>query len=258
MNTISYSPLQLRELFHLEILRLLARKLKPGHYVLKGGVNMRFFFGSPRYSEDMDLDAQDIGVADLQDKVMSVLSARSLLDSCAAFGVTRVVPPKISKAKQTETTQRFKIHLITSDGDDLFTKIEFSRRGIDPGVRIESIRAEILRTLRLPPLICPHYCAETAMQQKIGALAGRSATQARDIFDLYLLSTQAKVSKENVSIAKKEMLKKAMENIYSVDFKQFDDTVLSFFPHEQRMLYEEADRWDEIRLIVSHLIGALL
>jgi hypothetical protein len=55
MNGISYAPLQLWELFHLEVLRRLAQKLKPGQYALKGGVNMRFFFGSPRYSEDIDL-----------------------------------------------------------------------------------------------------------------------------------------------------------------------------------------------------------
>jgi len=51
MNTLAYNHLQLRELFHLEFLRRLALKLKPGQYILKGGVNMRFFFGSPRYSE---------------------------------------------------------------------------------------------------------------------------------------------------------------------------------------------------------------
>jgi hypothetical protein len=47
MNGISYAPLQLWELFHLEVLRRLAQKLKPGQYALKGGVNMRFFFRQP-------------------------------------------------------------------------------------------------------------------------------------------------------------------------------------------------------------------
>lgn len=258
MNVISYSVLQLRELFHLELLRRLAQKLKPANFVLKGGVNMRFFFSSPRYSEDMDLDSKGIGVAELQDKVMAVLTARSLQDALATFGIARVVPPELSKAKQTETTQRFKIHLITAAGEDLFTKVEFSRRGIDPGVKMESIQAEILRTLRLPPLICPHYCAETAMRQKIGALAGRSATQARDIFDLYLLSTQSKLSKDNAPVEKKETLEKALENIYTVDFNQFDDTVLSFFPHEQRIFYGDKEQWDEIRLTASHCIEELL
>ncbi|MBE0433712.1 hypothetical protein IBX73_09655 [candidate division WOR-3 bacterium] len=64
MNDTPCSPLQLREVFHLEFefLRWLARGVKTEHYVLKGGANMRFFFRSCRYSEDMDLDAIDITV----------------------------------------------------------------------------------------------------------------------------------------------------------------------------------------------------
>jgi len=258
MNTHAFSPLELRELFHLEVLRLLARKLKPHQYVLKGGVNMRFFFGSPRYSEDMDLDAQDIDVAELQEKVMVLLAAHSLKDTLSSFGIDRVVSPDISRAKQTETTQRFKIHLITSTGEDLFTKIEFSRRGIDEGARVESIRADILRRLRLPPLICPHYCAEAALRQKIGAIAGRPATQARDIFDLYLLGTQANLTKESVTVEMHSVLKKAVENIYAVDFRQFSDTVLAYFPSDLRTAYADAGSWDEIRLIASQIIEELL
>jgi len=54
--------LALRELFHLVFLRDLARSVKPSSFVLKGGANLRFFFGSPRYSEDMDIDAREIPV----------------------------------------------------------------------------------------------------------------------------------------------------------------------------------------------------
>jgi hypothetical protein len=258
MKRIAYTPLQLRELFHLEILRQFAQRLTPSHYVLKGGVNMRFFFGSPRYSEDMDFDTQNISVMELQDKVMAVLAARSIHESLAAAGITRIVPPDIAKAKQTETTQRFKIHLVTSAGDDLFTKIEFSRRGIDRGGCVETVKAEILRSLRLPPLLCPHYCAETAMKQKIGALAERPAPQARDIFDLYLLSTQATLSKDTQYTGKEKILKKALENMYAVDFSQFNDTVLSYFPAEKRVQYNDPGYWDEIRLTVSQSIEELL
>jgi hypothetical protein len=51
-----YYSLQQREVFHLEFLRWFGRKLDYRYYALKGGVNMRLFFGSMRYSEDMDLD----------------------------------------------------------------------------------------------------------------------------------------------------------------------------------------------------------
>ena len=258
MNTLAYNHLQLRELFNLEFLRRLALKLKPGQYILKGGVNMRFFFGSPRYSEDMDLDANGVGVQILRDMVMTILTAPSLRETLASFGVKGIIAPDIAKAKQTETTQRFKIHLSTSADEDLFTKIEFSRRGIKGGVKVETVRAEIMRTLRLPPLMCPHYGAEAAMLQKIDAIAGRSATQARDIFDLYLLNSQASLPKKRVGPDGTDALKKALSNIYAIDFRQFKDTVLSYLPQEERGPYDNAGQWDEIRLIASRCIEELL
>jgi predicted nucleotidyltransferase component of viral defense system len=258
MNSLSYNHLQLRELFHLEFLRRLSLKLKPGQYVLKGGVNMRFFFGSPRYSEDMDLDAQGISVEILRDVVMGILNATSLRETLASFGVKGTIAPDIVKAKQTETTQRFKIHLSTSADEDLYTKIEFSRRGIKEGAKVETVRAEIMRALRLPPLMCPHYDAAAAMLQKIDAIAGRSVTQARDIFDLYLLNSQASLSKKRIALDRTEALKKALSNIYAVDFRQFKDTVLSYLPQEERGPYDNAGQWDEIRLIASRCIEELL
>ena len=48
MNGKIYTPLKMREVFHLEFLRYFARKLEADHYVLKGGVNLRFFFKSIR------------------------------------------------------------------------------------------------------------------------------------------------------------------------------------------------------------------
>lgn len=53
---MNYSHRQLREVFHLIFLGQLLRVSDPTLYVLKGGTNLRFFFHSPRYSEDMDID----------------------------------------------------------------------------------------------------------------------------------------------------------------------------------------------------------
>ena len=47
---------QAREAFHFTLLRRLVGQV-PESLRLKGGVNLRLFFGSVRYSEDMDLDA---------------------------------------------------------------------------------------------------------------------------------------------------------------------------------------------------------
>lgn len=44
------------ELFHLAFLEMLSKRLDLSRYVLKGGANLRYFFGSVRYSEDIDID----------------------------------------------------------------------------------------------------------------------------------------------------------------------------------------------------------
>ena len=51
-----YSPKATVELIHLVLLDLLGRKVDKKQYALKGGCNLRFFFKSIRYSDDMDLD----------------------------------------------------------------------------------------------------------------------------------------------------------------------------------------------------------
>jgi hypothetical protein len=255
--SISSSPLLLRELFHLEVLRGLGRKLKPGTYALKGGVNLRFFFGSPRYSEDMDLDVAGIGVTVLADAVMAIIGSRQLRELLASFGVSRVVAPDMARAKQTETTQRFKVHLVTAAGEDLFTKVEFSRRGMDAdGVAVESVRAGILRELRLPPLLCPHYTAVAALAQKVRALADRKEPQARDVFDCYLLSTQSALSDRGRGMDR-AVLKKAIDNVFLVGFDRFRDTVLTYFPQDERAAYDDPGQWDGIRLAVSRCIEEL-
>ena len=185
MNSKIYTPLQIREIFHMEFLRWFSRKIKADCFCLKGGVNLRLFFKSIRYSEDIDIDLQKVGVEKAKDVVMEILSARGFLDSLKSFGIERIVPPEMTKAKQPETTQRFKVHLLTSSGEDLFTKIEYSRRGLKDTVVIESVSAQILRSYKMAPLIVPHYDGGSAVAQKIHALAHRSVLQARDIFDLF-------------------------------------------------------------------------
>ena len=195
-----YNHLQIREIFHLEFLRWLAKKVKMQFYVLKGGCNLRFFFKNIRYSEDMDVDIQGISVETLKEKVWGILTSPLFKENLDSFGIKEVIPPNITKSKQTQTTQRFKIHLITSDNQDLFTKIEFSRRGFKGNILIEPVDECILRIYRIPPVIVPHYDISSTIIQKIEAILYRRILQPRDIFDLYILSTQFKTSQKNIKI----------------------------------------------------------
>lgn len=259
MTDIIYSDLQLRELFHIEFLRALGRKLKAGSYALKGGVNLRLFFKSLRYSEDMDLDAAGVRVSELKDIVMKILEPRSFRESLYTFGIRDVVSPDIKIAKQTQTTKRVKVHLITTAGVDLFTKIEFSRRGFMGRVIVESIPAVILRNYKASPLIIAHYDAQSAVIQKINALASRTVVQARDIFDLYILSSQINgdTLKESKLLAH-TAISKAYERVFKVDFTMFKDTVVSYLSGEDQNMYDNTAYWDEIKLKTSGFIEELI
>lgn len=257
MDNIIYNSLQLREIFHLEFLRFLGRKIKVNHYVVKGGANLRFFFKSFRYSEDMDLDVYGVGVEQLKDTVMKILQAPSFQNTLKPFDVERVVAPDISRAKQTETTQRFKIHLMTSAGEDLFTKVEFSRRGFKGKVIVQPVSDIILRVYRLSPLLVPHYDIQSTIMQKIAALATRAVIQARDIFDLYILNSQYKPPKKKEIKMNNVTLTKASENVFEISFEQFRDTVISYLSPEDQIVYNSSSLWDEIKLKVANLIDEL-
>ena len=254
MNNLILSPLQIREVFHLEFLRWFTRKPEAGHSCLKGGVNLRLFFRSIRYSEDMDMDITGVRVERLKKTVMEILSTRGFSDSLKSFGIERIVSPDLLKAKQTETTQRFKIHLLTSGGEDLFTKIEFSRRGLKGSRVVEPVSREILRAYKMAPLLVPHYAAASAVRQKIQMLAERSVLQARDIFDLFVLSSQYGGSgREHLQMGR-AIFKTAHENIFRVEFPRFRDTVVAYLEAEDQKTYSTPAVWDEIKLKTAHFL----
>ena len=252
-----YNSLQLRELFHLEFLRWFGRKVKSESYALKGGANLRFFFNSIRYSEDMDLDIKGVQVHVLKDIAIKILQNLSFQDSLRTFGVESIVPPDISAAKQTETTQRFKAHLITLAGEDLFTKIEFSRRGFKGKVVIQPVSTAVSRPYMLPSLLVPHYDAESAILHKIGALADRSEIQARDIFDLYILSSQSGPFKIKENVLSPEKMIKAHDNVFEISFERFHDTVISYLSSEDQRAYDLSSIWDEIKLKTANFIDEI-
>lgn len=258
MKNIPYNNLQIRELFHLEFLRWFSRKIKAENYAVKGGTNLRFFFQSLRYSEDMDLDAWRIGVDKLKDAVMAILTSSSFQDTLKPFGIEKVIPPDITRAKQTETTQRFKAHLITLSGEDLFTKLEFSRRGLTGEVVVEPVLDSVLRVYKLAPLLVPHYNVQSAVIQKLNALGSRAVIQARDIFDLYILIPQLdNMNIKELKFIKKDKISKAYENLFEVDFEEFKDTVVSYLNIEEQSNYGNPSSWEELRLKVADFIEGL-
>jgi len=246
---------QKREVFHIAFLRALARSLSQSALAVKGGCNLRFFFGSPRYSEGIDLDVAGVEVHVLQDKVMSILRSEALAATARTFGIEGIRPPDLARAKQTETVQRFKVHLLTAAGEDLSTKVEFSRPGLDAAVRAEPMLPQVLAAYRMPPLIAPHYPAGAAARQKVQALLTRRQPQARDVFDLYWLSTRPGVNElDLVAEFGRARLGRALERVYAMSYRQYRDTVVSFLDAGDLEALDGEEMWDQIRLVVASLL----
>lgn len=70
------------ELLHLAFLQVLASQVDPARYVVKGGANLRLFVGSPRRSQDIDLDI--LPGWNVEDRVDAVLSSQALSDPTAS------------------------------------------------------------------------------------------------------------------------------------------------------------------------------
>ncbi|MBD3271700.1 MAG: hypothetical protein GF384_04080 [Elusimicrobia bacterium] len=251
---MNYTILQMREIFHLEFLRWFSRKIKMDYFALKGGVNLRFFFESIRYSEDMDIDIHTVGIDRLKESVMNILANSAFKNTLRSFGIVNIIAPNIIKAKQTKTTQRFKIHLITASDEDLYTKVEFSRRPAQGHAVVESVGPHITYIYKINPVLVSHYDLASAIQQKIIVLAHRSIVQPRDIFDLFLLSSRYEPTVSDTIAINDSDRKKATENIFSVEFSHFKDTVVSFLSFEDRAVYRSAHVWDEIRLKAAKLV----
>jgi predicted nucleotidyltransferase component of viral defense system len=237
------------EFFHLAFLQVLQGRLDQATYVLKGGANLRYFFDSVRYSEDIDLDASGIEVWALEEKVDSALTAPALTTLLRGGGLS---VGAFSKPKQTETTQRWKVPITqTGRGEPLRTKIEFSRRNGEERLILEAVPGRVVAPYALRAPSVRHYLAEAATEQKVEALTGRSETQARDVFDLDLLMRR---HPELGVTAPSKLREQAARRALELPFAAFRDQVLPFLDPEVGELYGE-NSWEQIRgYVVERLL----
>ncbi len=227
------------ELFHLLFLRLFHQEIDPKLYAIKGGCNLRFFFGSVRYSEDLDLDVQIIQKGTLQNKVEKILGGISLSRMLQSYGIERIA---FSSPKQTDTTQRWKIQLHTQAMSmPIATKIETSRRDKAFQPELAAVSMELCQAYHFGPIRLSHYSLQAAIAQKVEALAYRSVTQARDVFDLYhLLHLTAN---EAPIVPGPETTQSAEEALQGLSFQEYQSHVISFLAEGQRIHFGDEAYW---------------
>lgn len=242
-----FSDTQIREVFHFHFLERLLKQSDPGLYILKGGVNLRFFFNSPRYSEDMDIDVLAGGVQTLKKNGYKILNDRAFRRSLRSFDIVDIEINDPAKAKQTDTTQRFRFGLLTVAGNRLPTKVEFSRRNHSAAGEAETalIDTAIARPYRKLSYRCPHYTGSAAVVQKLRALAGRPVTQARDVFDLGILirggySPPAPWSKLLTNIE----YVTALDCLMSLEWEDYEGQVVEFLDDASRTEFGDKSAWE--------------
>jgi hypothetical protein len=243
------------EFFHLVFLRaLVARGEDKGLFVLKGGCNLRFFFGSVRYSEDIDLDVTVVAKGTLKNKVQRLLASPTVTAPLRSQALELV---DITAPKQTDATQRWKVGLRSpSVPVPLRTKIEFSRRGPAPGAVFEAVDTEILRRYGLSTFPATHYDLASAIVQKVEALAGRSTPQARDVFDLNHLGAKLAAGAPSLGLDPKTR-SRAIEHAMGISFDEYAAQVVSYLDPEQRELFEGRDAWNTMQSAVVSRLEAL-
>lgn len=232
------------ELFHLQFLRALSAGPDRELFTVKGGINLRFFFGSVRYSEDLDLDVAVTPKATLANKVERILVSPLLVGSLRSKDLAL---KDISAPKQTDTTQRWKVGL-EGPGVDARTKIEFSRRRGKPAAReakVEAVDGSIARRHGVMAPLAAHYGLEAAIEQKLGALIGRTQVQARDLFDLHLLFLKAPAFAPEPSLRRQ-----ALERAMDISWGEFKAQVVAYLEPEHQQAWSDKALFEQMQLEV--------
>lgn len=242
------------ERLHLHFVRLLFMRRDKGAFVVKGGCNLRFFFGSVRYSEDLDLDARGGTQQALRERVDSILASTLLREPLQSAGIEI---RDVTTPKQTATTQRWKIQLQISGGDvGIPTKIEFSRRGDEGEAALEAVDPRLERRYQLMPVLANHYVLSTAVRQKVGALVHRSEVQARDVFDLSLLFAKSGGALQGLDDLRREA-PAAIERAWSVSYADYKGQVVAFLEPEHAEIQGSREAWDAMQLQVVTALESL-
>jgi hypothetical protein len=242
----TFSNAQVTELFHLAFLDVLSKRLDPARYVLKGGANLRYFFASPRYSEDIDLDIKGKAPWGLEDKVDAVLASGALT---ILLRVGDLSIAEFSKPKQTATTRRWKVGVAISGSAGIVrTKIEFSNRDSEGTYLLEPIPGGVVAPYALRSPSVQHYAEDTPTEQKVRALAGRSETQARDVFDLDLLLRRRRLPPGRLDA---KVLADAGDRALQLPYDAFRDQVLPFLERDALELYEGEAAWEQMQTFVA-------
>ncbi len=257
---------QAREAVHVLLLRRLQKVQDARAVILKGGVNLRLFHGSPRYSEDIDLDGVPGARLAIRSTIRSIFDDRDFARSLARLGL-RGVDPGEGPNKDTETTFRYKLHVLAPGNQSYGTKVEVSfreRNETDPFGIATPPSDRLGRYLPEGDEIrVQRYERPAAVRQKIEALAGRTRIEARDIFDIHVLLRDEDGGRPTLTdfladTIDSSTLQLARERALELEYPEYESLVVRFLEDDVRPEYRSQERWDHLRLSAASLVDAVL
>lgn len=252
------TPIQVREAVHVTLLRRLVERVPEG-LRLKGGVNLRLFFGSVRYSEDMDLDAEPRHRAKLQGVIETILADAGYRRELDALGIEDIRPNDAQRGTG-EAGLRLKMQA-TAAGIGYSTKVEISYRDSSPAAWAAPapVPAKLIARYGGARFEVARYEHAAAVVQKVNALATRGDVQARDIFDLDWLLDEARFpdAPEPALVRLRawhplERLETARSRCLEIGDDQYRGQVETFLDVDAQRQF--AGTWDAMRLRVHDLL----
>ncbi len=265
MNSLSHqlTPREAREAFHVILLDELGTRLEHDLWTVKGGVNLRVFFDSVRYSEDIDLDVLPIKRQAVRNQLRQILKSEQLMRRLRSIGIQDLRRGEKEISKDTETTLRFNRQVVVG-GVPHSTTVEISLRDADS--RDEREVAPVHSRFsdnylgKGRTVVATHYTHRSALAQKLSALANRTAVQARDVFDIcWLLRTPlsaADMAHVAVRVGE-ETLVRAGQRAAEIRYEEYRDNVLEYLDPSDATPYTGMDAWLAQQLQVVDLVADL-
>lgn len=225
-------------------------------------MNLRLFFGSVRYSEDMDLDGAPEASGAIRSSIEAVFRDRTVVRAAQRVGI-RDLDPGQGPNKNTETTFRYEFGVVLQGGVRYPTKIEVSFRGrrAEGESTVEEVPSRLISGYDMASISVNHYARPAAVRQKIEALGGRTAVQARDVFDLHTLAAGGVDGSLVALLAARldrTLLQEAYTRALTITFKEHDGQVVGFLTDDAQVRNGTEEAWDELRFEAAALIEAIL
>jgi len=260
-RTAGYSETQVRrqgraiELFQLAFCQVAAARLPLEDFALKGGGNLRFFLRSRRRSADLDLDYLGRDFDRFAERVDEVLAARPLAELLRMRDIQQLFEKR--RAKDTDTVKRWKFQLTRPGMEQVSSKIEFSNRGSSAQAVLEQMDTELARQHGGVAVRIRHYVPVAAIEQKVKALANRSQTEPRDVFDLDHLFRQYP---EALAQAQPDprTARLAKDRAIEIPYADYETLVVEYLEEDFVDIYGTEQAWTDMVLRVVQQLEAKL